>query len=119
MKLIDIAFKDMLRYFRSALAVGFMFVIPLLITGLIYFAFGGVLTSSETAAYTLPVIKIQAVNLDQGDAQTNTHLGQMLINALTDESVKNIFALTLAPDETSARAAVDKQEAALALIIPA
>jgi hypothetical protein len=52
MKIIDIALKDMLRYFRSAFAVGMMLVVPLLITGLIYAAFGGVLTSSETEVYT-------------------------------------------------------------------
>jgi ABC-2 type transport system permease protein len=119
MKIIDIALKDMLRYFRSALAIGFMFIIPLLITGLIYAAFGGVLASSETEAYTLPVIKIQLTNLDQGDPQVKTSYGQVLIDALTDESVKNVFAVTVAADEASARAAVDKQEAALALIVPA
>ena len=40
MKILDIAFKDLTRSFRSAFAVGMMFVAPLLITGLIYFAFG-------------------------------------------------------------------------------
>ncbi len=119
MKVFDIAFKDMLRYFRSTLAIGFMLVIPLLITGLISAAFGGVLVSSETAAYTLPVIKIQVLNLDPGDAKTGVNMGQVLINALTDESVKDVFAVTKAGDEASARAAVDHQEAALALIIPA
>jgi ABC-2 type transport system permease protein len=119
MKLLDIAYKDMLRYFRSALAVGFMLVIPLSITGLIYFAFGGVLTSSETSDYTLPVIQIEALNLDSGDAQSGTNLGQQLIAALSDESVADVFALTTASDAAAARAAVDRQEAALALIIPA
>lgn len=119
MKVFDIALKDMLRYFRSALAVGFMFIIPLLITGLIYAAFGGVLESSETAAYTLPVIQIQVVNHDQGDAQTKLNLGQTLIDALTSDSVKDVFAVTLAADEPAARAAVDRQAAALALVIPA
>ena len=119
MKVFDIAFKDMLRYFRSTFAVGMMLVVPLLITGLIYFAFGGVLQSSETAAYTLPVIKIQIVNLDQGDAQTNLNMGGELVKALNDESVKNVFAVTQSSEEISARAAVDRQEAALALIVPA
>jgi len=119
MKVFDIALKDMLRYFRSTFAVGMMLVVPLLITGLIYFAFGGVLQSSETAAYTLPVIKLQIVNLDQGDAQTNLNMGGELVKALSDESVKNVFAVTQSSEEISARTAVDKQEAALALIVPA
>lgn len=118
MKLVDIAIKDMRRYFRSAFAVGMMLVIPLLITGLIYAAFGGVLVSSETDDYTLPVIKLQIVNLDQGDDQAGINLGQYLIDALTDESVQNVFDVTLAGDEATARAAVDTQKAALALIIP-
>ena len=71
MKLFDIALKDMLRYFRSAFAVGMMFVVPLMITGLLAFAFGGVITSSETAAYTLPVITVQIANLDEGDKAVN------------------------------------------------
>ncbi len=118
MKLLDIAYKDMLRYFRSAFAIGMMLVIPLLITGLIYAAFGGVLTSSETAAYTLPVIKIQAVNQDGGDPETKANMGQVLISALTSESVQNVFAVTETADEVAARSAVDHQQAALALIIP-
>jgi ABC-2 type transport system permease protein len=119
MKITDIAIKDMRRYFRSAFAVGMMLVVPLLITGLIYAAFGGVLVSSETEDYTLPVIKVQIVNLDQGDAESGLNLGQYLIDALTGESVQNVFSVTLTDDDSAARAAVDNQQAALALIIPA
>ena len=36
MKILDIAFKDLLRSFRSAFGLVMMFVAPLLITGLIY-----------------------------------------------------------------------------------
>jgi ABC-2 type transport system permease protein len=118
MKILDIAFKDMLRYFRSAIAVGMMLVIPLLITGLIYAAFGGVLTSSETDEYTLPVIRVQVTNHDLGDAGSDFNAGQFLVDALSSESVKEVFAVTLALDDASARAAVDGQAAALALIIP-
>lgn len=119
MKFVDIAIKDMRRYFRSAFAVGMMLVIPLLITGLIYAAFGGVLVSSETEEYTLPEIRIQIVNLDQGDPNSDLNLGQYLIDALTDESVQNVFDVVLSEDEAAARASVDAQEAALAVIIPA
>lgn len=118
MKILDIAFKDMLRYFRSAFALGMMVVIPLLITGLIYAAFGGVLESSETEAYTLPEIKVQVANLDRGDPQSQMVLGQVLVDALTSEAVKDVFTVTIAGDEAAARAAVDRQEAAVALIVP-
>lgn len=117
MKIIDIAFKDMLRYFRSSFAVGMMLVAPIFITGLIYFAFSSVFQSSETAAYTLPVIKIQVVNLDQGVAGQNA--GKLLEDMLSSDEVKDVFAVTRAASEADARAAVDHQQAALALIIPA
>jgi hypothetical protein len=41
MKVLDIALKDMLQNFRSVFALMMMFVEPIMITGLIYFAFGG------------------------------------------------------------------------------
>ena len=41
MKVLDIALKDMLRSFRSRFALVMMFVVPLLITGIMNFAFGG------------------------------------------------------------------------------
>lgn len=118
MKVLDIAYKDMLRYFRSLFAVGMMLVVPLLITGLIYAAFGGVLSSSETEEYTLPVIQVQIVNHDQGDPQNNMYAGQFLVDALTSETVKDVFDVSLNEDEAAARAAVDNQAAALAVIIP-
>jgi ABC-2 type transport system permease protein len=119
MKVIDIALKDMVRYFRSTLAVGMMLVMPLLITGLIYFAFGSVLVTSETEAYTLPEIKIYLANLDRGDARSGANMGEVLYQVLTDENVKDVFSVTRVDDEESARGTVSEGEAALALIIPA
>ncbi|MBE0697890.1 MAG: hypothetical protein IH586_13290, partial [Anaerolineaceae bacterium] len=118
MKLLDIAFKDMLRYFRNTFAVGMMVVVPLLITGLIYAAFGGVLSSSETSSYSLPLIKVQVVNHDPGDPTANINAGSYLIEALTSETVQDVFQVTQTQDDLAARSAVDRQEAALALIIP-
>ncbi len=118
MKVLDIALKDMRRYFRSAIAVGMMFVIPLLITGLIYAAFGGVLTSSETAEYSLPRIGVQVVNHDLGDEESGFNAGAFLVDALSSESVEDVFAVSVALEDAGARGAVDRQEAALALLIP-
>jgi ABC-type multidrug transport system permease subunit len=118
MKILDIAYKDMLRYFRSAFAVGMMLVVPLLITALIYAAFGGVLATSETEVYTLPVIRLQVLNLDAGDKTGQFNAGDMLVDALRSDSVQDVFQVTLADSESSARAAVDRQQAALAVIIP-
>ena len=40
-RILDIAFKDLTRSFRSMFAMGMMVIAPLMLTGLIYFAFGG------------------------------------------------------------------------------
>ncbi|HET7377830.1 MAG TPA: hypothetical protein VFK30_14045, partial [Anaerolineae bacterium] len=66
MKILDIAFKDLLRSFRSLFAIGMMFVAPLLITGLISLAFGGVNVS--TGRFNLPTLNIAVANLDQPSA---------------------------------------------------
>jgi uncharacterized membrane protein len=41
MKIIDIAIKDFIRSLRSRFAIGMMIFAPLVITGLIFAAFGG------------------------------------------------------------------------------
>ena len=63
MKIIAIALKDMQQSFRSLFAIGMMFVVPLLITGLIYFAFSGL--ASGKAGSDLPTLKVAVVNLDR------------------------------------------------------
>ena len=40
MRVFDVALKDLLRSLRSAFLLVMMFVAPLLLTALIYFAFG-------------------------------------------------------------------------------
>jgi ABC-2 type transport system permease protein len=94
MKILDIAFKDLIRSFRSAFAVGMMVIAPLLLTGLIYFAFGGA-SSGET--------KMPAVNIR---------------SMFFDESVKSWITASDYADETSARAAIDQQKIGVAIIIP-
>ena len=42
MKILDIALKDLIRSSRSFFLIGMMFFAPLLLVGLIYFAFGGI-----------------------------------------------------------------------------
>lgn len=115
MKILDIAFKDLLRSFRSLFAVGMMFVVPLLITGLIYFAFGGMRRGNS--APDLPVTKAVVVNLDrpQGDGQ---NFGELLVAFLSDEQLATLISVSEMADETSARAAIDGQEAGVAIIIP-
>ncbi len=117
MKILDIAFQDLFRSFRSGFALVMMFIAPLMITGIIYFAFGNL--GSDGGGFDLAVTRVQIVNLDQPDPQYGGFsAGQVLVEALQSEQLVNILQVTEAADETSARAAVDSQEAGVAIIIP-
>lgn len=115
MKILDIAFKDLLRSFRSLFAIGMMFVAPLLITGLISFAFGGI--SAGTGKFNLPPLKIVIVNQDQPTAN-DLKLGQMLIDFFHDPRMPGWLQISAAGDEAAARTAIDQQQAGVAIIVP-
>ena len=116
MKILDIAFKDLTRSFRSAFAVGTMVVAPLLLIGLIYFAFGG--ASSGTS--DRPAVKVGVVYADRlpADVPLDHPLGEDIRSLFFDENVETWINPSDYADETSARAAVDKQEIGVAVIIP-
>jgi ABC-2 type transport system permease protein len=117
MKILDIALKDMLRSLRSAVALVFMFLLPLLTTGILYFAFGGL--GGEEGGFDLPLTHVQVVNLDQPVQQMGDFsAGRFLVEFLQDERFAELLTVTVADDEASARAAVDNQEAGVAVIIP-
>jgi ABC-2 type transport system permease protein len=61
---------------------------------------------------------VQIANLDEGDPASGVNMGSVLVSALTDETVKDVFSVTETNDDAAARAAVDRQQAALALVIP-
>jgi ABC-2 type transport system permease protein len=117
MRIFDIAIKDMRRTFQSVFSIVMMFGAPLLITGLLYFAFGGL--SDGAAGFSLPVTKVQVANLDQPDAHSGgLAAGEMLVEFLQNEELAGVMEIGLAPDEASARSAVDSQKAGVALVIP-
>lgn len=113
MKILDIALKDLVRSFRSLFAVGMMFVAPLLITGLIYAAFGG----SVSGKTDLPATRVVVVNLDVPPAGQPA-LGQMASDMFKDPSVARWLQASDAAGETEARSQVDGQLAGVAVIIP-
>ena len=117
MKVLDIALKDLYRSFRNPFALVMMFAAPLLITGLLYFAFGGLVGGD--GGFDLPRTRVQVVNLDQPGSAAGFAAGEMLVDFLQDESLSEMLAVTVVVDEASARTAVDAQEAAVAVIIPA
>lgn len=127
MKAIDIALKDMTRSFRSFFAVVFMFVIPLLVTGMFYFMFGNIASQS---GFNLPKTKVVVANLDEGGPEFNINpknipggkkastMGELIVGILESDQLAKLIELRQAQDAASARAAVDAQTAQVAIIIP-
>lgn len=117
MKILDIALKDLTRSFRSLFAIGMMVVAPLLITGLIYFAFG----SLSKGSANVPAVKVGVVNLDTLPAKSGLEepLGNLIHDMFHDDSVKAWLTAIDYTDEAAARAAVDKQTIGVAVVVPA
>jgi len=127
MKVIDIALKDMLRSFRSFFAVVFMFIVPLLVTGMFYFMFGNM---AEDGGFSLPQTKVIIANMDEGgpkfqvnpknipggkDADT---MGELVVIILQSDDMAELIEVSFAQNPDAARAAVDNQQAQVAIIIP-
>ena len=116
MKILDIAFNDLTRSFRSAFAIGMMVIAPLLLTGLIYFAFG----SMSGGDVSMTAIKVGVVNADvlPADSPLEVPLGENIRSMFFDDSVKSWITASDYVDEAAVRAAVDAQEIGVAVIIP-
>lgn len=116
MKILDIAFKDLTRSLRSTFAIGMMIVAPLLLTSLIYFAFGGM----SGGDVSMTAIKVGVVNSDQipTNSVLDVPIGDNIRSMFFDESVKSWIKASDYADEASAREAVDKQDIGVAVIIP-
>lgn len=124
MKIIAIAFKDLWRAFRSFFALAFMFGVPILMTALFAFLFGGI--GSDDAEFSIPKTDVLFVNQDEGsplvssfnmDGQEFSKMSEMLFGYLQQDSFDDLMTLKKS-DELEARSAVDEQEVDLALIIP-
>ena len=116
MKILDIAFKDLTRSFRSLFAVGMMVVAPLLLIGLIYFAFGG--ATGETT--DIPQVSVGVVNADVLPANSvlDASLGVNIRSMFFDDSVASWMTAADYQDEAAARDALNRQEIGVAVIIP-
>src|SRR5512141_1978860 len=123
MKALDIALKDMTRSFRSFFAIVFMFIIPLLVTGMFYFMFGNIADSGE---FSLPKTKVIIADLDEGGPKFNINtknipggkeaktMGELIVNILESKDMSDLIEVTHAADAASARAAVDNQKSQVA-----
>ena len=127
MKALDIALKDMLRSFRSLFAIIFMFVVPLLVTGMFYFMFGNM---AENGDFNLPRTKVIIANMDEGGPKFQVNpknipggkradsMGELVVSIMESDDMAELIELSFAPTPEAARAAVDAQDAQVALIIP-
>ncbi len=126
MKILDIALKDLTRSFRSSFAIVFMFGIPLLMTGMFYFMFG----NNSGGDLQLPKTTVIVANLDAGGPRfqvsdknfpggkkTRT-LGAMVVNVLESDELADLVQVSTTSSAELARAAVDGQQAQVAIIIP-
>ncbi len=133
MKALDIALKDLTQSFRNLSVLAFIFLVPVLVTGMFYLMFGG-LGGDDDEGFALPRTEVQIVNLDAGglpadagflasvpqgsDLRGIHSMGEVLAQFLQGEGFAEVMAVTAAPDAASARTAVDSQEAAVAIVIP-
>ena len=126
MKAFDIAAKDMLRSFRSISGIAFMFLIPLMVTGMFYLMFGRI----ASGEFDMPRTSVVIANLDEGGpkfqvdtdnvpgGETADTMGELLVGILRSDEVGDLVEVTLAKSAEAARQAVDSQTAQVALIIP-
>lgn len=127
MKLFDIALKDMLRSYRSAIGLVFMFVVPLLVTGLFFLMFGG---QADSGGFDLPRTRVVIANMDRnaprlqagsknipGDIRANT-LSELVVAVLQSEEMAELVEVATVDDELIAHQAVDSQQYDVAVIIP-
>lgn len=114
MKVIAIAVKDVRRNLRSGMLLVMMFAVPLLVTALMYFAFG-----RSGAGDDLAAIHVQVVNLDArvpfaGDVEA----GARLVEHLSSPELADLLVIEESADPVAARHAVDRGEAVVAVIVP-
>lgn len=114
MKIFDLALKDLKCLMKKPFNLVMMFGAPFLITGLLYFAFGGMADGGEN--FNLQEVQVQVVNLDQ--SQGNMALGSTLIKFLQNEEFSKLLEIHVASNETEAREAVDSGSSDVAVIIP-
>lgn len=115
MKILHIAWKDLLRSLRNLFFLGFGIGVPVLMGGIFYFAFGGM---ADDGGFDIPQVDVIVVDLDEPDAAFGSFsVGQLTVEVL--EENESLFKVSEMDEAADAREAVDNQEADVAVIIPA
>jgi ABC-2 type transport system permease protein len=108
-KALYIAWNDLRVAFRDPAAIILMLVTPFLLTLVFGFAFGGFGGSSGEGISKIP---IAVVNQDAGQ------VGQNLVQVLQSHDLANLVKPVVMTSDVQARLAVDRDQAAVAVIIP-
>lgn len=111
---IHIAAKDLRGSLRSRFFIGVAVFVPLLVTAIFFFAFGGQVRQTGKGPGMAPVRTV-VVNQDAGPMQ----LGRMVVDLFTSPQLRSIVTSTELPDSGAARRALDRRQADVAVIIPA
>jgi ABC-type Na+ efflux pump permease subunit len=138
MKALDIALKDITQALRSLFLLVFMFGVPILMTALFAFMFGGQGNDPEPEI-NLSTVSLLIVNLDEGDPQFDAsnlvqmgvplqpvgggaelpkNLGEVLIPVFQGEAFSELLDVSLGEDAEAARQAVIDDQVGMAIIIP-
>jgi ABC-2 type transport system permease protein len=111
---VYIAGKDLRGALRSRFFIGVAVFVPLLVTSLFFFAFGGHVSETGSGPGMAPVRTV-VVNEDAGSLQ----LGRVVIKALSSPQLREIVSCTELSDTALARRALSRQQADVAVVIPA
>lgn len=113
MLVLDLIIKDLRRSIRSRFALGMMFVAPLLVTALIWVAFG-------SARGDMPSLSVGVVNLDLLDdgSALEAPIGDSIRAMFFDPSVHSWIKARDFASEAEARRAVAAREVGVAVVVP-
>ena len=114
MKLLTLAWKDLRRQFRSGLLLLLMIGVPLLLTGLLYFAFG-----STGSGPSLAPMSVAVIDLDTPPPLAPVAVGAIVAQALGSPELATLLAPATAPDVATARRRVLAGDLGAAVIVPA
>ena len=106
-QIVTIAWKDLIVVFRDPGALALMLLAPFILTLAMSAAFG---REGNPGISDIPIL---IVNHDEGQ------FGDLLIEVMTSEQLAALVSPSVVDDEIAARAAVDRDEVAAAIIIPA
>ncbi|GAP12999.1 ABC-type multidrug transport system, permease component [Longilinea arvoryzae] len=110
-KIFLIAWKDLTLNFRDRAAIILMLLAPFVLTLGLGLVTGGFSTSSSSSG--ISAVPLAVVNQDEGE------LGGELVNVFQSEDLADLLQPEVSSDPAAARARVDADEIAAAVVIPA